>query len=288
MNKGDIKMNVNKEYNKKLFVVREYSNSETATANTDILEYLYQCGDSMKSAAETSLRIARTMLKGKDISFYDEYNRVATTPNGQYIKLTKENRYAINSIIDKILDDDTEQYVLVWDIEQNPKSRRCPQLATNPRLIDFTIETKSAHRVSFDSRKLFHLVEDSIKCVVIQDGKDRVEINEDVYDVSELNLFYIHSMELDRDLGLPLTENQIKGNLTNMKEYVLNPSCIPTKTEKLNNLNKDLIKCKDCGGFFFMSESGKKWFADKGWNIPKLCKICSYRKRSKKKYPNDK
>lgn len=274
-------MNLNKEYNKMLFIVREYSNSETATANTDILEYLYQCRDSMKSAIETSLKIARTMIKGKDISFYDEYHRVATTPNGQYIKLTNENRDVINAIIDDILNDNAEQYVLMWDIEENPRSRRCPELVTNPRLIDFTIETKSVHRVSFDHRKLFHLVEDSIKCVVIQDGKDRVEINEDVYDVSELDLFRIHSMELDRDLGLPLTENQIKGNLTNLKEYVLNPSCIPTKTEKLNNLNKDLIKCKDCGGFFFMSESGKKWFADKGWNIPKLCKTCSFRKRKR-------
>jgi Zn-finger domain-containing protein len=62
-------MNLNKEYNKKLFVVREYSNSETATANTDILEYLYQCGDSMKRAAETSLRIARTMIQNtRDMS----------------------------------------------------------------------------------------------------------------------------------------------------------------------------------------------------------------------------
>jgi hypothetical protein len=121
--KGEIKMNLNKEYNKMLFIVREYSNSETATANTDILEYLYQCRDSMKSAIETSLKIARTMIKGMDISFYDEYHRVATTPNGQYIKLTNENRDVINAIIDDILDGDAEQYVLVWDIEENPRSR---------------------------------------------------------------------------------------------------------------------------------------------------------------------
>lgn len=274
-------MNLNKEYNEMLFVVREYSNSETATANTDILEYLYQCGDSMKSAAETSLRIARTMLKGKDISFYDEYNRVATTPNGQYIKLTKENRYAINSIIDKILDDDTEQYVLVWDIENNPRSRRCFQFVTNPRLVDFTIETKTVRRVSFDYHKLFHLVEDSIRCVVIQDEKDRVEINEDVYDVSELDLYNIHSMELDRRLGQPLTRNQIEDELTYSKEYVLNSSCIPTITENLNKLNKELIRCKNCGRFFFMDEYDKKWFTNKGWNIPKSCKTCSSSKKER-------
>lgn len=281
MNKGDIKMNVNKEYNKKLFIVREYGNSETATANTDILEYLYQCGDSMKSAAETSLRIARTMIKGKDISYSDEIQRFAKTPNGQYIKRTKENRYVINSIIDEILDDDAEQYVLVWDIEENPESKRCPQLLTNPRLINFTMETKNVHRVSFDYHKLFHLVEDTIKCVVIQDGEDRVEINEDVHDVSELDLFYIHSMELDRSLCQPLSVNQIKGNLTNLKEYVLNPSCVPTKTEKLNKLNKELIRCKNCGRFFFVNESEKKWFTDKGWNIPKSCKICSSSKKER-------
>lgn len=275
-------MNLNKEYNEKLFIVREYSNSETAaTANTDILDYLYQCRDSMKSAIETSLRIARTMIKGKDISFYDERSRVAVTPNGRYIKLTNDNLDVINAIIDDILDGDAEQYVLVWDIEENPRSRRCFQFVTNPRLVDFTIETKTVHRVSFDYHKLFHLVEDSIKCVVIQDGKDRVEINEDVYDVSELDLCNIHSMELDRRLGQPLTRNQIEDELTYSKEYVLNSSRIPTITENLNKLNKELIRCKNCGRFFFMDEYDKKWFTNKGWNIPKLCKTCSSSKKER-------
>ena len=43
------------------------------------------------------------------------------------------------------------------------------------------------------------------------------------------------------------------------------------------------IKCVDCGEVFVVTEEEKKWYEDKGFELPKRCKKCRAIKRGKNK-----
>lgn len=43
-----------------------------------------------------------------------------------------------------------------------------------------------------------------------------------------------------------------------------------------------VIKCQDCGITFSISEDEKKWYEEKGFEVPKRCKKCRKARKAKK------
>lgn len=37
---------------------------------------------------------------------------------------------------------------------------------------------------------------------------------------------------------------------------------------------KMMVKCKDCGEEFEVTEGEQSWYAERGWDMPKRCKPC--------------
>jgi hypothetical protein len=42
----------------------------------------------------------------------------------------------------------------------------------------------------------------------------------------------------------------------------------------LRNINDDVIQCKDCGDYFLLSKSHRKYYLGRGLSIPKRCSSC--------------
>ena len=40
-----------------------------------------------------------------------------------------------------------------------------------------------------------------------------------------------------------------------------------------------IIKCKDCGITFTLSEKRQEWYLSKGWTLPKRCAVCREERR---------
>ena len=51
---------------------------------------------------------------------------------------------------------------------------------------------------------------------------------------------------------------------------------------------KIILKCKDCGAEFEVSDGEQTWYAEKGWELPKRCKACRELARNKRKKEGDK
>lgn len=43
-----------------------------------------------------------------------------------------------------------------------------------------------------------------------------------------------------------------------------------------------IIKCKDCGKEFVVDDKELKWYADRGWDVPKRCKECRTKRKQLK------
>lgn len=50
----------------------------------------------------------------------------------------------------------------------------------------------------------------------------------------------------------------------------------------MNPENK-VITCKDCGATFEVEAEEQKWYAERGWELPKRCKACRAANRNKRK-----
>ena len=46
---------------------------------------------------------------------------------------------------------------------------------------------------------------------------------------------------------------------------------------------KMILKCKDCGEEFEVTEGEQAWYAERGWEIPKRCKTCRVAAKNKHK-----
>lgn len=43
--------------------------------------------------------------------------------------------------------------------------------------------------------------------------------------------------------------------------------------------NGDTVECKECGEKFSITVEEKKWYAEKGYKLPKRCPACRYKRR---------
>ncbi|MEG1543056.1 MAG: zinc-ribbon domain containing protein [Tannerellaceae bacterium] len=51
---------------------------------------------------------------------------------------------------------------------------------------------------------------------------------------------------------------------------------------------KMMVKCKDCGEEFEVTEGEQAWYAERGWDIPKRCKACREVAKNKHKQTHEK
>lgn len=100
----------------------------------------------------------------------------------------------------------------------------------------------------------------------------------------EINLVEYHVDDMyDFDHEPDVNLSDIPGHFVNYKDAL---NGVFEVNEKLRNRTCKLLKCKDCGKYFIMSDSEEYWFTSRDMTPPKRCINCRNKRKKERAEKN--
>ena len=272
----------------KIWVIREYNDSdENISYTNDILEYLYDIRDGLKEGIEKRTKTAQSFINNNDTyrSYLDDkyYFDKATNHKIQNIP---DNLNAINALIEEVNGSDYDMYAVVWD-----KSDQHRNVIKNPRLRRVLKTYIPVHDIRFDRKNLFHLGElHNANGISITDNGEALTFMTDYHLTEHLDVRGtitdpIFGIFENSSSSIDYIEKQLK------RIYVHE---IYEDMERANSIlkkiNEEVIRCKDCGKYFILSNSHREYYLGRGLSIPKRCSSCRltrYERKSKEEIKDE-
>ena len=149
-------MNTTEINENKIWVIREYNNSDENISYTNgILEYLYDIRDGLEEGIAKRTKMAQSFINNNDTyrSYLDDKYCIDKTSRFK-IECLPDNLNVINALIDDVNGSDYDMYAVVWD-----KSNQHRNVIENPRLRRVLKTYCSVYDIRFDRKNLFHLGE---------------------------------------------------------------------------------------------------------------------------------
>lgn len=264
----------------KIWILREYNDSdEDISYMNDILEYLYDIRDGLEEGIEKRRKTAQSFISNKDTYRSYHYDKYYIDKASRFkIEYTPDNLKVINDLIDEVNGSDYKMYAVVWD-----KSDRHRNVIKNPRLRRVLKTYLPVYDVRFDRKNLFHLGEvHQANAISITDNGEALTFMTDYHLTEHLDCRgsitdSIFGIFENSSSSVEYIEKQLK------RIYVHEiDEDIERAHSILRNLNDDVFRCKDCGEYFLLSKSQRKYYVGKGLLIPKRCSSCRLSRREQK------